>query len=190
MRVPVAPSCPAHLTAPPVPWNFPCMRAAGAAPLLSRATYSAFSQKQSVTSEPSTSLPQRISPDFRVLSFGRVLDFRYRFSTWPRTVDPVFVVRQVSIVPREKRTTDHESRSSGTFEPSYLYDRTKETNRCRSRVTFCLFVSCFQRANESALSLERFSGVVRSGNRKSSTACHEEYRESSQPERYRAIAAR
>lgn len=40
--------------APLAPENFPCMRAA--APLSSRSTHSVFSQEQSVTSEPSTSL--------------------------------------------------------------------------------------------------------------------------------------
>lgn len=39
-------------TVPPAPKNFPCMRGSG--PLSSRGTHSAFSQEQSVTSEPST----------------------------------------------------------------------------------------------------------------------------------------
>jgi hypothetical protein len=58
MRVPVA-GCGSGASvssaAPPPIENFPCMRA-GAVPLSSRGTHSAFSQKQSVTSEPSSSL--------------------------------------------------------------------------------------------------------------------------------------
>lgn len=49
-----APAPPYTRAVPPAPKNFPCMRGSG--PLSSRGTHSAFSQEQSVTSEPSTGL--------------------------------------------------------------------------------------------------------------------------------------
>lgn len=52
-----APAPPYTRAVPPAPKNFPCMRGSG--PLSSRGTHSAFSQEQSVTSEPSTGLERR-----------------------------------------------------------------------------------------------------------------------------------
>lgn len=53
---------------------------------------------------------------------------------------------------------------------------------CTLRIIAYGIVLQFQGANESALSLERFSGIVRSGDRKSPTTCYEEQREPSQSE--------
>jgi len=52
--------------------------------------------------------------------------------------------------------------------------------RAKLRITASGIVLQFQGANESALSLERFSGIVRSGDRKSPATCYQEQRESGQ----------
>lgn len=63
-------------------------------------------------------------------------------------------------------------------------------NNILPKVTSVSPRSCFQRADESTLPLERFSGVVRAGEREPTAASDEEHREPGEPERDRAAAAR
>lgn len=105
--------------------------------------------------------------------------------------------------PESQRTSstgfDHGYRSPAVFRranpinacASLRSQRSRPSDLHRSsRVTFLFSVSCFQRANESTLSLERFSGIVRPGDRKSAAASDAKHREPGESERDRATAPR